>query len=163
LSRSNDPSGRIPWIALLALVALLAGVGVWVSHWRAAQPAPVEPPVVATPADTTFEEPPDDAVDRALALAGDSTAIKQRWVEDIQGVDFADLDPERREIVIRFANARACTCGCGFTLAACRTYDPTCEISGPLAQTMVDSVRAGSLRDVRGLRPRPAKTAHSSG
>ena len=160
---SNAQSGRIPWVALLALVALLAGVGVWVSHWRAAQPAEEAPPVAATPADTTFDEPPDDAVDRALALAGDSTAIKQRWVEDVKGIEFADLDDTRREIFIRFANARACTCGCGFTLAACRTYDPTCEISGPLAQTMVDSVRAGTLRDVSGLRPRPAKTAHSSG
>jgi len=149
---------------VVALLALIAGVGVWYSLSRPkSETASTPAPAPAAPSDVTLEDPPDDVVDRALALAGDSTAIKHRWVEDIRGVEFADLDAARREIVIRFANARACTCGCGFTLAACRTYDPTCEISGPLAQTLVDSVRAGTLREVRGLRPRPAKTAHSGG
>lgn len=155
----HPESGRVPWAALVALVALLSGLGVWISHWRAAQPPAPEAPAPAA----ALEEPADDVVDRALALAGDSTAIKRRWMEDLRGVELADLSPERREIALRFANARACTCGCGFTLAACRTYDPTCEISLPLTQALVDSVRAGTLSDVRGLRPRPASAASTGG
>lgn len=154
----HSESGRVPWAALVAVVALLSGLGVWYSNWRAAQPPAPDAPAPAV----TLEEPADDVVDRALALAGDSTAIKRHWVEDLRGIELADLDPARREIAIRFANARACTCGCGFTLAACRTYDPTCEVSLPLTQALVDSVSTGTLRDVRGLRPRPA-TATSIG
>lgn len=143
-------AGRVSWPALIAIAVLLGGLAVWLSYWK-----PVAPPEPAPPA-AALEEPADDVVDRALALAGDSTAIKRRWVEGIGGVAMDDLDPARREIAIRFANARACTCGCGFTLAGCRAYDPTCEVSLPLAEALVDSVRAGTLRDTRGLRPRPA-------
>lgn len=159
MTHRDSESGRIPWAALLALLALLSGLGVWISHWRAAQPSAPETPLPAA----ALEEPGEDVVDRALALAGDSTAIKTRWVDDVRGVELEGLDPTRREIAIRFANARACTCGCGFTLAACRTYDLTCEVSLPLAQALVDSVRAGRLRDLRGLRARPSPTASSGG
>lgn len=155
----RNESGRIPWAAALALLALLAGIGVWVSHWRtaAAPPAPDAAPPAA------LEEPDDDVVARALALAGDSTAIKARWVDDLRGIEMDDLGPARRQIAIRFANARACTCGCGFTLAGCRTYDPTCEVSLPLVRALVDSVRGGWLKDTRGLRERPGTGAPTGG
>jgi hypothetical protein len=86
-----------------------------------------------------------------------SSSAKHRWVEDVPGVDLADLDPAHREIFVRFANAERCTCGCGYTLAACRVYDSTCEVSLPRIETLLDSVRDGRLRDVRGLRPRPGR------
>ena len=46
-------------------------------------------------------------------------------------------------------------CGCGYTLAACRTYDPTCPESGPVAEALRDSILAGHVRSAEGLRARP--------
>jgi hypothetical protein len=77
-------------------------------------------------------------------------------VDEIPGADLAGLDPARAETFLRFANARRCTCGCGFTLAACRRFDPSCEVSGPLVAALLDSVAHGWVSDARGLRRRPA-------
>jgi len=132
--------GRISWVAAAALAALAAGLALATSHWWPRRP-PADAPAPAT---AGVGDTSGDVVGRALELAG-------------------DLDPARREVAIRFANARRCTCGCGFTLAACRTYDPTCETSLPLVEKLVDSVRAGLLRNTHGLRPRPAPVAPSGG
>lgn len=152
---NRSESGRVPWIALLVLAALAAGLAVWASQWRRAQSAATPAP----PAPPAIEEPADDVVARALALAGDSTALKRQWVDDIRGVELGDLDPARRALAIRFANARSCTCGCGFTIAGCRSYDPTCEVSLPIAAALVDSVRRGTLRATPALREKPAPGA----
>jgi hypothetical protein len=68
---------------------------------------------------------------------------KSRWVSEVKGFDYSDLNRDRRTRFIRFANAERCTCGCGYTLAGCRTYDPSCPVSGPRVQALLDSVRAG--------------------
>ena len=99
---------------------------------------------------------PDDAVHRGLrGGAEDSTAIKTRWVDEVAGFDLAGLDSTRREIFVRFANAERCTCGCGYTLAACRAYDSSCDVSAPRVQSLLDSVRAGHVRSLAGIRRRP--------
>jgi len=134
---------RTPWIALIALVAFAGGLAVAVGRWgdvrRVAGGA-------AAPAGAPSGAPAPDA---------DSAALRVRWVDDVKGLEFADLDPRRREVFLRFANARSCTCGCGYTLAGCRAYDPTCEVSLPLAQALLDSVRSGAVSSARGLRERP--------
>ncbi|HEY3215273.1 MAG TPA: hypothetical protein VGK93_02145 [Candidatus Eisenbacteria bacterium] len=56
---------------------------------------------------------------------------------------------------MQFANAERCTCGCGYTLAGCRAYDPTCEVSLPRIEGLLDSVRDGHIREARGVRSRP--------
>lgn len=38
----------------------------------------------------------------------------------------AGLPAERREAIIRQANAGACACRCGFTVASCLNLDPSC-------------------------------------
>jgi hypothetical protein len=145
----NDEQGRVPWIAALVLLAVAAGVWVAAFHGRTAR-APTPPAPGA--ADTS-----GDVVGRALEQAADSAAIRARWVGEINGLDLAGLGGAQREVFIRFANAERCTCGCGYTLAGCRAYDPTCEVSGPIVEALLDSVRRGLVRDARGIRPRPRR------
>ena len=101
----------------------------------------------------------DDPVTRSLRMTEpDSTEIKQRWVEEIPNLDVSMLDPTQRETFVRFANAEQCTCGCGFTLAACRAYDATCDASGPRVEALRDSVAKGLVKLRKGLRERPSAT-----
>jgi hypothetical protein len=143
----EEERGRVPWIAALVLLALAAGLGAAIAHWRVPRAhAPPEPAAVDTSG---------DVVGRALEQAADSAAIRARWVDEINGLDLTGLDTAKREVFIRFANAERCTCGCGYTLAGCRAYDPTCEVSLPIVEALLDSVRRGLVRDTRGIRPRP--------
>jgi hypothetical protein len=59
-------------------------------------------------------------------------------------------------VFLRLVNTRFCTCDCGYTLGACRNFDTTCEVSGPIVAALLDSVRAGHAFSVEGLRERPA-------
>jgi len=147
---SLPPRGRIPWIAMVAVLGLLAGLSAAWWYSRPARPKPV----TSAPDDRTI--PPDDAIHRRFHPgADDSTAIKTRWVDEVPGFDLAGLDSARREIFVRFANAERCTCGCGYTLAACRAFDSSCEVSAPRVQSLLDSVRAGRIRSAKGIRTRP--------
>lgn len=98
----------------------------------------------------------EDPVARSLRLAAVDTTRKNEWVEEVPGVDVVALSAAQREVFVRFANAEHCSCGCGFTLAACRSFDSSCEISGPRVEKLRDSVAAGLVHDVHGLRERPA-------
>jgi len=143
--------GRVSWVGALALVALLAGLVVWFVQWRAVSP----PPPPADPL-AAFDDSSDAVVDRALGqIPVDSTELKQRWMDEVRDVDLARLSPRQLERFVRFANAQRCTCGCGYTLAACRTYDPTCPVSLPILESLRDSVLAGLTGGVSHLRARP--------
>ena len=146
-----DPSGRVRWIALLTGVVLVAGLS---AAWWLSRP-PRAPQTEEAPG--AGLEPPDDAIHQALrGAAADSTEIKTRWVDEVPNFDLTGLDASQREIFIRFANAERCTCGCGYTLAACRVYDSSCEVSTPRVQALLDSVRAGRITSAAGIRRRPA-------
>jgi hypothetical protein len=153
------PNPRARWIALLAVAALAAGVGV---AYRQSRPAgPPAAPSAAGGADLAAE-PGEDMIAEALRLAPgdpgaaiDSTAYKQRWLDNVRGVDLDGLDAAQRERFIRFANARQCTCGCGFTLATCRESDMTCDVSTTRLAALLDSIRAGHITSTRGIRARP--------
>lgn len=97
----------------------------------------------------------EDVVARALRLAAIDTSRKNRWVDDIPDLELASLTPAQRETFLRIANARRCDCGCGFTLAGCRRFDSECDKSGPRAQALFDSVRAGRITSADGFRERP--------
>jgi hypothetical protein len=132
---------RTLWIGAVAVVALVVAISAGV--WQARRPrAPARADLGA----------PGDSIAQALRQArGDSAARaysvdsgdKSRWVNEVKGFDVSDLTPVRREQFVRFANAERCTCGCGYTLAGCRSYDPTCPVSEPRVQKLLDSVRAG--------------------
>jgi thiol-disulfide isomerase/thioredoxin len=90
-------------------------------------------------------------------LTGDVTNVKVERVEDetkalitkaaqakdIPGVDLTKLTPEQRSEALRALNAENCTCGCELTLAACRINDPSCSVSLPIAQKMVERIAKG--------------------
>lgn len=134
-------------IGAAAIVALVLGISVLASQWR---PRPVEVPLPV--ADDTSEAVVGQALEQ---IPLDSTAIKSEWRDEIRGIDVARLSESEREIFVRFANAERCTCGCGYTLAACRVYDTTCPVSGPILEKLRDSVAAGWIRSAAGIRQRP--------
>ena len=134
-------------LAALAVVALLVGIAVAFGPWM--KPRATEPPDAGAPVDTG-----EGAIGRALAVATDDDSLS-RWVEEVPGVELASLDPGRRTMFVRYANAERCTCGCGYTLAACRVYDDQCEVSGPRVAALFDSVLTGRIRSAEGLRERP--------
>jgi hypothetical protein len=154
-------SGYTRWIALVALLALAAGL--LVAAWQARPVrAPVATPRAQAPGEAIY--PGEQVIERALrdvpSVQGprtsiDSTAIKQRWVDEARGIDVTGLDQRRLELFLRFANAEQCTCGCGYTLAGCRASDMTCEVSGQRLEALLDSVRAGRITSARGIRARP--------
>jgi cytochrome c biogenesis protein CcmG, thiol:disulfide interchange protein DsbE len=55
----------------------------------------------------------------------------------LPGVDTSKLTPGQRMAVLHKLNAETCDCGCKYTLAQCRIYDPACNISKERAATIV--------------------------
>jgi thiol-disulfide isomerase/thioredoxin len=55
----------------------------------------------------------------------------------LPGVDTSKLTPEQRMAALHKLNAESCDCGCKYTLAQCRIYDPACNISKERAAAIV--------------------------
>jgi len=147
--------GRAPWTVLGALVVIAGGLtAAWLLSRHPATPRPG-----ASGAPTPVADTSDAIIGQALRDAPiDSTEIKHRWQDEIPGLDVAMLTPAQQQLLVRVANSEMCTCGCGFTLAACRAYDTTCPVSGPRMEALRDSVHAGQIR-TRGWRARPGSGA----
>lgn len=145
-------SGFRRLVVMLAIVASVAAAIVVLrdSAGRGSAPAPAPP---------AAELGPEDSTARADRLAGIDSTKKNEWVDVIPDADLSGLSAARVEVFLRFANARRCTCGCGFTLAACRRFDSTCDVSGPLVAALLDSVSRGLVTDTRSLRKRPESAA----
>jgi len=107
-------------------------------------------------AEPPLADPAGDVVARALDIARGDSTHKEQWVDEIPDLELASLPGPARETFLRIANGRRCDCGCGYTLAACRRFDSTCDVSGPRARALFDSVRTGQLSDASGFRERPA-------
>ena len=149
MSPDSDPKPRThvgKAIAAVAVVALMVGLAVAFGPWTRPRSNPRMDP--GAPVDTG-----EGAIGRALSQTHDDSL--NHWVSDIPGADLAGLDAREQRIFVRFANAERCTCGCGYTLAACRVYDDQCEVSGPRVATLLDSVRAGWILSAQGLRDEP--------
>lgn len=155
---AKGPSRWTPYI----VVAIVLYLGVqFAVQWRRPHP-PAAPAAGLTARDTAANDTgaTDRLISRALgqipATAPDSTEIKTGWRDEVRGIDLAVFTPKQREIFVRMANAEPCTCGCGFTLAACRENDLTCPVSLPRVEGLRDSVLAGYAPNTRGLRKRPS-------
>ena len=143
---------------LTALLVLLAAVIAGEVVWRAGAPRRASPM-------SAGRDAPEDSIAEALRIArgggapgADSADAgdKDRWVPVVKGFEAADLPASRREAFVRIANAQRCTCGCGYTLAGCRSYDPSCPVSGPRVERLLDSIRAGPYSGASGARRGPA-------
>ncbi|MDE3154469.1 MAG: TlpA family protein disulfide reductase [Acidobacteriota bacterium] len=64
-------------------------------------------------------------------------------VTDVPGIDLASLTSTQRAEAIKRLNTERCTCGCELTVARCRSEDPSCGVSLPLAKKIVAEVVKG--------------------
>jgi cytochrome c biogenesis protein CcmG/thiol:disulfide interchange protein DsbE len=55
----------------------------------------------------------------------------------LPGIEMSNLTPEQRMAALHKLNAEMCDCGCKYTLAQCRIYDPACNISKERATAIV--------------------------
>jgi len=139
-------------LRILALVlALAAGVVAAVAIRHSFSPPEGRPAPGPSGAAT---EPGDEVVARALEIARGDSLPHDDWVDDIPDLDLAALAETERTAFLRIANGRRCDCGCGYTLAGCRRFDPTCDVSGPRARALYDSVRSGHRFPIEGF-PEP--------
>lgn len=153
MSEPRTPKSPARVIGAIAVLLLIAGVGVAAWQWRASLRGPAPIPEPAAPAG---EPRGDRAIEQALSQAApDSAAIKHRWVGVVSGLGVDALPRAKQEIFLRYANAESCTCGCGYTLAGCRASDMSCEISGGRLAALLDSIRGGTITNARGIRERP--------
>jgi thiol-disulfide isomerase/thioredoxin len=53
------------------------------------------------------------------------------------------LTPAQRQRALAALNQVACTCGCQWSLATCRTQDPSCGFSLPQARQLIAAIKAG--------------------
>jgi thiol-disulfide isomerase/thioredoxin len=71
----------------------------------------------------------------------------------LPGVDTSKLTPEQRMAALHKLNAETCDCGCKYTLAQCRIYDPACNISKERAAAIMKEAAKLPAKD------RPENTA----
>jgi thiol-disulfide isomerase/thioredoxin len=72
----------------------------------------------------------------------------------LPGVDLAKLNQEQRAAALHKFNAESCDCGCKFTLAQCRIYDPACKLSQDRTAAIVAEVSAAPEKE-KGKPPAP--------
>jgi len=77
----------------------------------------------------------------------------------LPGVDTSKLTPEQRMAALHKLNAENCDCGCKYTLAQCRIYDPACNISKERAAAIVKEAAKLPVKDVPGNTAAPASSA----
>lgn len=136
---------------ILALVVLYFGVELAIYFRSPHRPGPAAGAgLVASDTASSDAVATDRLISRALgqgpAHVPDSTEIKTGWRNEVRGIDLAVFTPKQRSLYLKITNGRGCTCGCGYTLAACRENDLTCPVSLPRVEELRDSVLALKLQ-----------------
>jgi thiol-disulfide isomerase/thioredoxin len=80
----------------------------------------------------------------------------------LPGVDTSKLTPEQRMAALHKLNAETCDCGCKYTLAQCRIYDPACNISKEHAAAIVKEAAKLPPKEAPENTPAPASSAPSA-
>jgi len=65
----------------------------------------------------------------------------------LPGVNMSQLTPDQRAAALHKLNAETCSCGCQYTLAQCRIYDPPCATSRDRAAAIVKEVSAAKAKE----------------
>jgi cytochrome c biogenesis protein CcmG, thiol:disulfide interchange protein DsbE len=72
----------------------------------------------------------------------------------LPGVNMMKLTAEQRTVALHKLNAESCDCGCKYTLAQCRIYDPVCKISQERAADIVKEAAGEKVeKDKREIPP----------
>ena len=79
----------------------------------------------------------------------------------LPGVDTSKLTPEQRMAALHNLNAESCDCGCKYTLAQCRIYDPVCNKSKERAAAIVNEAARLPAEDGAEDTAAPAPSATS--
>ena len=79
----------------------------------------------------------------------------------LPGVDTSKLTPEQRMAALHKLNAEACNCGCKYTLAQCRIYDPVCNTSKERAAAIVSEAAKLPSKDTTEKPTEPTSPASS--
>ncbi len=66
--------------------------------------------------------------------------------QPLNGVDVTGLTPGQITTAGQILGENRCNCGCGMTLAECRSKDPTCTRSLSMARQVVNEIREGKDR-----------------
>jgi thiol-disulfide isomerase/thioredoxin len=80
----------------------------------------------------------------------------------LPGVDTSKLTAEQRMAALHKLNAESCDCGCKYTLAQCRIYDPVCKISKERAAAIVKDAGKLPAKDGPENTAAPASSAPSA-
>jgi thiol-disulfide isomerase/thioredoxin len=62
---------------------------------------------------------------------------------ELPGVDLSKLTAEQKKVALHEFNAQGCTCGCQYTLAQCRIFDPACVTSQKATAKIIAKLVAG--------------------
>jgi thiol-disulfide isomerase/thioredoxin len=86
----------------------------------------------------------------------------------LPGVNTSALTAEQRAVALHKFNAETCDCGCKYTLAQCRIYDPNCQISRDRTAAIVKEVstvevKAKPAPPAESPAPRPGTPAPDAG
>jgi thiol-disulfide isomerase/thioredoxin len=79
----------------------------------------------------------------------------------LPGVDTSKLTPEQRMAALHKLNAESCDCGCKYTLAQCRIYDPVCNTSKERAGVIVKEAAKLAAKDAPENSGAPGSSAPS--
>jgi thiol-disulfide isomerase/thioredoxin len=79
----------------------------------------------------------------------------------LPGVETSKLTPEQRMAALHKLNAEACSCGCKYTLAQCRIYDPVCNTSKERAGAIVQEAAKLPAKDAPENAAQPASSTPS--
>lgn len=79
----------------------------------------------------------------------------------LPGVDTSKLTGEQRMAALHKLNAETCDCGCKYTLAQCRIYDPGCNISKERAGVIVKEAAKLTSKDAPENMAAPAASGRS--
>jgi cytochrome c biogenesis protein CcmG, thiol:disulfide interchange protein DsbE len=71
----------------------------------------------------------------------------------LPGVNMTKLTAEQRTVALHKLNAESCDCGCKYTLAQCRIYDPACKISTERAAAIVKEAAGEKAEKDKGEPP----------
>jgi thiol-disulfide isomerase/thioredoxin len=80
----------------------------------------------------------------------------------LPGVDTSKLTPGQRTAALHKLNAQTCDCGCKYTLAQCRIYDPACNTSKERAAAIVKEAAKLPAKGARENTAAPAASARSA-